>query len=394
MRLPYTLLGLATITFAAALAACGGGGHASVVPGAAAPVTAGGGASAQTASVTVSVSVPGLTTSTAIRRRQYVGAGTQSMTVAATAVISPTPTAPPPSPGASAVPAFVPTPSATADVNCTLVTPSPTSTAAPANTCTATLTGVPVGVDSFTVNLYDAPAPGPSVPQGNLISSGTAVQAITTAPASVKLTFNGVPVAVQLTPVTNPIPNPSATPTAASYQVAMSAQDADGYTIVGSQPGSLNSAYSFGTSQSADVTLTPATLATPGAMLTLGYDGKLAAGTVVQLYAVNPQINNGAQMTAGTVLIGPATPASTPSPVANGATSVPGGGPTPSTFPIVFNNTSGITGTHHRVRCRQQSDRQHDRPILDLADGRNCGSDSNAESLDESDDPAVGAGSE
>jgi len=330
MRLSHSLLGVTIVTLAGVLAACGGGGHASVTPPAGPGVA---NAAPATQSITITVNIPGRTAQSAVRNRQYVGAGTKSATFAASSVVvnNPTPT---PSPGASSPPAFAPTPSATADVNCT-------------STCTATLNAVPVGMVTFTVNLYDAPVPAPSVAQGNLISSGSTTQLVTPSTTQVSLTFNGVPVGVQLNSSTNPIPNPVPMATVTAL-VAMTAQDADGYTIV--SPGTFNTAYTLSTSQQPHVVFSPGpgptSVATPGQVLTLAYDGSLPAGTVVQLYSSNAGIDGGTQITAGTVVIGPAVPAPTPSAQATPTIS-PSGAPTAlaaNTFPIIFQNSSGIPG--------------------------------------------------
>jgi hypothetical protein len=332
MRLSHSVLSLAIVLSAGVLAACGGGGHASVVP---APTSGGPNAlttAAATQSITFTVNVPGRTAASAVRQKQYVGAGTKSATFSAASVVVNTPGASP-SPGATAPPTFAPTPSASADVNCT-------------TTCTATLSGIPVGMVAFTVNLYDAPVPAPSVAQGNLISSGSTTQLVTTSTTSVNLTFNGVPVAVQLNSATNPIPNPSPMATVTAM-VAMSVQDADGYTIIA--PGAFTNAYKLSTSQQPHVVFSPGpgalSVASPGQALTLSYDGSLAAGTVVQLSSSTAGINGGATITAGTIVIGPATPAPTPAaPTPQPTSSASPFALASGTFPVVFQNNTGVSG--------------------------------------------------
>jgi hypothetical protein len=320
------------VLLAGVLAACGGG-HAGVVPAQAPGGTGALNTAAATQSVTFTVNVPGRTSASALRQKQYVGAGTKSATFSAASVVVNTP-ASSPSPGASPVPSFAPTPSATADVNCT-------------STCTATLSGIPVGMVAFTVNLYDAPVPAAGGAQGNLISSGSTTQLVTASTTTVNLTFNGVPVAVQLNSATNPIPNPSPMATVSAL-VSMNVQDADGNTIISS--GAFTSAYTLSTSQQPHVAFSPGpgprSVASPGQLLTLTYDGSLPAGTVVQLYSSNAGVNGGTAITAGTVVIGPAAPAPTPSVPASptstasaSATALASG-----TFPIVFQNTSGVPG--------------------------------------------------
>lgn len=326
MRQFHTLAALALVLFAAVLVGCGGGGgHAvTLVPSGAstaAPGTSG------TQSVTISLNIPGRTTSAGRRNAAYIGAGTQAATFSATAVV----VTPMPSPGATSPPVSAPTPSASTAVNCTA-------------TCTATLTGIPYGMVTFAVTLYDQPLKA-GQPQGNVVSAGSATVPVGATTTSVSLTFNGVPVAVQLNPVSNPIANPSPAATQTT-QVAMSVQDADGNTIVAASPQPsatpvpLSAPYTFTTSQSAHVTLSPSSVSTTGGMLTLTYDGALPTGTLVKLYSQNAAVNGGAALTAGSILIGAspgasASPTPAPSP---SAVSVAG------TFPIIINNQTGIPG--------------------------------------------------
>jgi hypothetical protein len=303
MRVSHALGFLATLALAIVLANCSGGGHATIPAGQpAAGLPAGNGGSA-TQSITITINIPGSSTNSTTRRTAYVGSGTKSATFSATVV----------SPGVA------PTPSATVSANCT-------------TTCSATLTGIPVGMVSFTVNLYDQPVG--TVPQGYLLSTGTATFAITPSTTSENLTFNGVPETVQITTVPNPIPNTAN----GNIQAAMAVQDADGNTIVG--PGLLNSPYTFTSSAGTHVTLAPAPVASPGQALTLAYDGTLSTGSLVQLYSTNAAINGGHPITAGSVLIGSAPATPTPS-----QTALPAPSPMVSgNFPIVFVNNSGISG--------------------------------------------------
>jgi hypothetical protein len=331
MRLMHVAAVLGVLGLSAVLG-CGGGGHAAVVPAPGMTSANPGAQGAQSATVTFSINIPGRSGAVGQKRKvAYVGAGTQSATFAATAQSLSAPTATNPSP----VPTSVGTPVAAATVNCTA-------------TCQGTLSGVPVGMVSFTVNLYDQ-ANG----TGSVISTGTTSAVITTGANSIKLTFNGVPVTVQLSPAVSQIQvlnQPTSIP------VAMTVQDADGNTIMGQArpaagppatptPVPLNTAYTFTTSQMPHVTFPQGTITQAPQMLTLAYDGSFTSGTLVQLYSSNPALNLGAAQTAGTVYIGSGTPP-TASPTGS-PTAAPSSQPTTvaaNTFPVVFVNNSGING--------------------------------------------------
>jgi hypothetical protein len=215
------------------LAACGGGGGGGgALPPA--PVSGGsaGGPGTGPASVAISVAIPSATAASAhARSPRYVSAGTKSVVVGFAGQRQ------------------------TAD--CT-------------TSCSITLAVNP-GTVTFDIGLYDGAAGS-----GHLLSSGTTTATILQGQQnSVRVTFQGVvakvAVALGTTAVTAGTP--------ASIPVTVSAQDAAGYTIVGTDP--YQTPIGLTTDDASGATsLSTASVGAPGAPVTLAYNGSGSVAAV------------------------------------------------------------------------------------------------------------------
>src|ERR1700681_828314 len=211
---------------AVVLTACGGGGggsSSSVLPATSAP--GGNGPSSAPASVAISIAIPPASAASAARRRaRYISDATKSIAVTFSGSRQ------------------------TAD--CTTM-------------CNLTLTVVP-GTITFTVSLYDA-AGG----VGNLLSTGTTTAAIAQGQQNtVAITFGGVVAKVGISLGTTTVTAGSA----ATIPVTVTAQDAAGYTIVGSDPYATAIALADD-DRSGATTLSASSVGAPGAPVTLSYNG-------------------------------------------------------------------------------------------------------------------------
>lgn len=249
-----TVLSAAMCLIAAVLpAACGGGSGSHVAPGTSA--TPASGAQGALRNVTISINIPGHTTASK-RNVAYVGIGTQS---------------------------------AQFDVTPSGGTPAPSVVANCTTTCQATL-GVPFGMDTFTVQLFNAPNAG-----GMVLSTGTTTQMISTATANaVNLTFNGVPVSVEMSPATQFTDG-----TGAAVALTVNALDADGNTIVA--PGVFTQAITLST-DNVHVTVSPTSFPGPASgPFTATYDGTpFGVTTGVNFLAA---IGSGSAMISGSTMI-------------------------------------------------------------------------------------------
>lgn len=216
------------------LAACGGGGGGG---GSALPPTSGSlgsvGApppSSGPAAVAFSIAVPSASTSSSARRARYVSAGTKSVAVSYAGNRQ------------------------TAD--CT-------------STCTLTLAVNP-GTVTFDVGLFDGPGG-----TGHALSSGTTTASIVSGQNAVKVSFAGVVAKVAVALGTSTVSAGSA----AAVPVTVNAMDAAGYTIVGSDPYQAPIALSLDDTSGATA-LSTASVAAPGAAVTLTYNGSAAIAAV------------------------------------------------------------------------------------------------------------------
>jgi hypothetical protein len=225
MRARSAVLRLGIVVFSLLLAACGGGGggsSSSVLPATGgAPPPAGG--SGGTASVAFTIQIPSASPSGAARRPRYVSAGTKSISL---------------SYGANRQVA-----------DCT-------------TTCSLQANVTP-GTVTFAVGLYDA-----SGASGHLLASGSTTTTIVAGQQnSVNVTFSGViasvAVALGSTPLTAGTPS--------TIPVVVTAKDAAGYTIVGSDP--YATPISLSVDNAAAASLSTTSVSAPSAPVTLAYNG-------------------------------------------------------------------------------------------------------------------------
>jgi hypothetical protein len=210
----------------AALAACGGGGGSggsAALPPVAAPPTSGP-TSTGSASVAFTIAIPSASTSSARRSPRYISAGTKSVLVAFAGKQQ------------------------TAD--CT-------------QTCSISLT-VPQGSVTFQVGLYDGKGG-----TGNLLATGATTTTVVFGQANtVAITFGGVVASVGIA-----LGSATVTPgTAAVVPVTVTAKDAAGYTIVGAEPYSAPIVLASDDTSGA-TSLSATSIATPGAPVSLSYNG-------------------------------------------------------------------------------------------------------------------------
>ncbi len=228
---------VALCVIALSLAACGGGGGgggSSLPPMPASPGSGGTTAPSGSgpASVAFSVAIPSATAASGhARSPRYVSAGTKSVAVSFAGQRQ------------------------TAD--CT-------------SSCSLTLT-VNAGTVTFDIGLYDG-AGG----SGHLLSTGTTTAAIVPGQQNaVRVTFQGVVAKVSLALGASAVT--AGTP--ASVPVTVSAQDAAGYTIVGSDPYQTPIALTTDDASGA-TTLSTRTVPDPSAAVTLAYNGSAAVSAV------------------------------------------------------------------------------------------------------------------
>jgi hypothetical protein len=197
----HAAIGFATLVIA--LAACSGNsgsvGPSRVVPATDSSPASGSGTDAKL-KVLVKLKIPPRPVPKVRRTRKYVSPATTSVTVLVNGTVATSFSTSPTSPNCA------PAPSAGGSV-CTATVSAPATSG--------------TGTDSFTMNTYDS--------DGNLLSSGTDAQAVTTATANtVNLTLLGV-----VSSLTISIPSPVPAGTATTEPITVSALDADGDTIVG-----------------------------------------------------------------------------------------------------------------------------------------------------------------
>ena len=226
-----TCFGISFSLLALTLAACGGGGGGSSLPATPAVTSAGGSGlgSAATASVAFTIAIPSASTSSTKRSPRYISAGTKSVLIGYNANRQ--------------------------IVDC-------------AQTCNVTLS-VPPGSVTFQLGLYDG-AGG----TGNLLSSAKTTATILAGQGnSVALTFGGVVAKVSLALGAAGVT--AGTPS--TIPVTVSAKDAAGYTIVGSDPYDSPIALSVG---GAGASLSTMSVSAPGAPVTLTYNGSTAVTAI------------------------------------------------------------------------------------------------------------------
>lgn len=253
---------------AVSLAACGGGGGGGgSLPPVQPPSGGNPGSSAPSApaSVAISIAIPaGSTASSSARRARYVSAGTKSATVSYAGT------------------------SQTA--NCT-------------STCSLVANVMP-GAVTFSLSLYDA-----QNGTGHVLSTGqTTATIVAGASNTIKVTFDAVVAAVF---VSTPSASVSAG-TPATIPVTVTAKDAAGYTIVGSDPYATPIALSSDDSSGAFAVSTTS-VGAPGVPVMLSYNGKQTS-TALHLAASVP----GAPVASSPATISVQTPSApaTPSPTA------------------------------------------------------------------------------
>jgi hypothetical protein len=251
---------------AASLAACGGGGGGgAALPPVQAPAAGnGGGAGSPSApaSVVISIAIPPASAASAHGRApRYVSAGTKSASVSYAGT--------------------------TQTTNC-------------GATCALTAAVMP-GPVTFSVSLYDGPNGS-----GHVLSSGqTTTTVVAGTSNSVKVTFGAVVAAVVVS-----IPSASVSAgTPATIPVTVTAKDAAGYTIVGSDPYATPIALDTDDGSGA-FALSTSSVAAPSTPVTLAYDGKPVAAPI-HLAAAVP--GSQAAITPATIVVqAPSSP--TPAP--------------------------------------------------------------------------------
>jgi hypothetical protein len=235
MRARFVAFRVSICLLAASLAACGGGGGGggSSLPPIASPGGPGNVPSSGPASVAFSIAIPAAPASgsSSLRRARYVSAGTKSVSV---------------SYGGTAQTA-----------NCS-------------TTCSLVLSVSP-GTVTFTVSLFDAQNGG-----GHLLSSGQATATVAAGQSNaVNVTFGAVVASVAVALGTGSVP--AGTP--ATIPVTVTAKDAAGYTIVGSDP--YNAPIVLSNDDASGATrLSVTTLAAPGAPVSLAYNGSASIAAV------------------------------------------------------------------------------------------------------------------
>ncbi|HEX3462440.1 MAG TPA: hypothetical protein VHS78_00120 [Candidatus Elarobacter sp.] len=219
---------------AALLTACGGGGGGASSLPPVAPPTGGSGApsSSAPASVAISIAIPSATSaSSSLRRVRYISAGTKSASVSYAGT----------------------TQTANCDTACNLnasVTP---------------------GTVTFALSLYDG-----SNGTGHVLSTGSTTTTIVAGTSnSVKVTFGAVVATVVVALGTSAVT--AGTP--ATIPVTVTAKDAAGYTVVGSDPYATPITLSTDDASGA-TSLSPATVTAPGAPVSLAYNGRAGLGAV------------------------------------------------------------------------------------------------------------------
>ncbi len=226
------LLGACFAVSSLMLGGCGGGGgggtapsSASFVPSMPAQPLA---SATTTASVAISLQVPGVSASAMSRRLQYVSSSTKSMSIAVNG-------------GAPNV------------TNCTA-------------TCTTVVTA-PIGTVSFTVTLFDA-----TNGTGNVLSSGTTVAVVVAGRSNtLSLALNGAVASVSVI-----LGNTSVTSgSSATIPVSVVAKDSAGNAIVGPEPYVTPISLALADPSGATA-LSTTSLASPGAVVTLSYNGSAA----------------------------------------------------------------------------------------------------------------------
>ncbi|MBV8298089.1 MAG: hypothetical protein JO083_00820 [Candidatus Eremiobacteraeota bacterium] len=224
MRARSAVLRLCVVVSSLLLAACGGGGGSSAMPAAnLAPQPGNGAGSGAPASVAFTIQIPSASSSGSKRRPRYVSAGTKSASVTY---------------GTNRQ-----------VVDCT-------------TTCSLQMTVLP-GTVTFNVGLYDASAGG-----GNLLASGTTTTTIVPGQQnSVNITFAGVVASIALLFGAGSV----AAGTPASVPVTVTAKDAAGYTIVGSDPYGTPIALSVDGSGAAS--LSTSSVSSPSSAVSLNYNG-------------------------------------------------------------------------------------------------------------------------
>ncbi|HTJ26722.1 MAG TPA: hypothetical protein VMA36_11235 [Candidatus Limnocylindria bacterium] len=245
------------------LAACGGGSHsipaltnaAGTAPASSAPQ------SAQKSTASVKITIPAKTASTTMsgtRSPQYVSSSTQSMVFSSLdgsgkatqlAEFDLTPTSP----------------------GCSAVTGGGTQ-------CTETL-GAPSGSDTFGVTAYDQTGG-----KGNALSTATLAATLTAgANNTIPLVMDGVAATAQVVVGTGTLP----VGTAGSTIVTVQAKDAQGNTIVG--PGGFTTPFTLAIANDTYGTLklSQTSIAKPGDIATLSYNGLSLVGATINATASN-----------------------------------------------------------------------------------------------------------
>ncbi|MBV9439319.1 MAG: hypothetical protein JOZ24_04930, partial [Candidatus Eremiobacteraeota bacterium] len=229
MRARVYASGIFLCLAASMLTACGGGGgSASMLPAAiAAPGSpAAPSAGSAPASVAISIAIPTATASSSVRRVHYVSAATRSASVSYGAV--------------------------TQTVNC-------------AATCSLVTTVAP-GTVTFAIRLFDG-----LNGSGNVLSTGQTTATIVSGQSnSLNVVFGGVVASVAVSLGQNAV----SAGTPATIPVSVTARDAAGYTIVGSDPYATPIVLAV---DAAACSLSTATVSSPASSVTLSYSGAPSA---------------------------------------------------------------------------------------------------------------------
>lgn len=191
---------LVLFVFAAALAACGGGGHGSIVPSSGTSGGSGGNSapsSAKSTHAAMSIYVPAAGKQAASRKPMYVPSYTAAFAVYVTPYPSGTPYVIP-----SAIPAGVQV--------FPVTTPSPCAVASGGYTCTLTVTA-PIGNDLFVVAALPNASPNPSTAPLAVYISGSIAVSASPAPNATPLSFT-LAGDVYYVAISVPSPDPSNTP--------------------------------------------------------------------------------------------------------------------------------------------------------------------------------------
>jgi CubicO group peptidase (beta-lactamase class C family) len=200
-----------------------------------------------------------------------------------------------------------------------------------AGSCSGTI-AAPVGVDTFSVNLYDAQNAG-----GNLLSTGTVTQTIAAYQGNtVFITFNGVvaSLSISLNPTSVTVGTPDTGTNAIS--VTVNAIDADGNIIVGpgnyaNVSGSQVTLSLSDSDASGHTSLSQTSLTQPTSGITLSYDGTSISSPVTISLSATSLTTVHATLTVNAATPSPSpNPSATPSPT---PTPSPSATPTPSPTP-------------------------------------------------------------